>query len=822
MATVQSVSIPVDVDPEILLQNSFQRQVQDRTNALRKEHWMNDLDKERLSNAFCALLNDINNFVQANDFVFVARFMRCGFAYVDGVTVHLPIVLAKFMGISKKVIFKYMVGLNLKMRTLTFEEAPKLPLKLRDLPIPLNSSRVSMWFPNLPPTPKGQADQDMAPPEEVSLPATLPGIRKIVPRKKNREYELSPSVMSLAPFPVRMHVARLHKKVKGLQRRLRSSHQKIVVRDFALAMKKRADAMPKEDPRETEQGMAALSGEVLKIKLDAQLRLLKEMIANIETKEKPTEWRWSEEAKGFMWASYTLSPKAYRWNREVMLLPSATTVSEWARPVKQRITKCFTAKGTKEVKDYLKEWRVRKGIPQDVVIRVTLAFDATSISYKGMRKKGCKNQSCFAFVMAPHERQLGDLLVRSIPHETGRIDEQILGIRNELCTVLRETKFVVNFVATDGDKGTAKIHTEAFTKYDQCDGNLDLAVCQVTKDGTLEMTEWPVSDLLHLLKNARARLAKGMLAFCAWGEEVVTGEAVTHALGKENVGNIFEACNPLDLLKDDLALEAFSPGNLMGLWEQNKTGAYYMLPFVCLRLAVMTDGMTPELRLDLLCIAFRMFFKMKVEYPATGAANGIYEVGKRAGQKKTLWTQEVCCRGCNLCVALAWIIGRYQSLGIGQLALNRIGTHSVECLFGTTRSVLRGDTRWERFLSAQVDAALIRQIQDECNLHPYIRRHKTVAGSTICPADENVIGHILPVEGMASCINDFANLLRHIPDATDKGMKTLMSEFSGLYEHLAACGRCKKVPMSSSTAGGSIISRFRFGGAKKEEETRVA
>jgi hypothetical protein len=32
------------------------------------------------------------------------------------------------------------------------------------------------------------------------------------------------------------------------------------------------------------------------------------------------------------------------------------------------------------------------------------------------------------------------------------------------------------------------------------------------------------------------------------------------------------------------------------------------------------------------------------------------------------------------------------------LALRRIGSYFVESLFGTTRSILRNETRWERFL----------------------------------------------------------------------------------------------------------------------------
>jgi hypothetical protein len=64
--------------------------------------------------------------------------------------------------------------------------------------------------------------------------------------------------------------------------------------------------------------------------------------------------------------------------------------------------------------------------------------------------------------MLPHDRRIKDLLVRSVPHETGRIDELILRIRDDLYGALSRIGMVVNFAATDGDKGTAKAHLETF------------------------------------------------------------------------------------------------------------------------------------------------------------------------------------------------------------------------------------------------------------------------------------------------------------------------------------------------------------------------
>jgi hypothetical protein len=45
--------------------------------------------------------------------------------------------------------------------------------------------------------------------------------------------------------------------------------------------------------------------------------------------------------------------------------------------------------------------------------------------------------------------------------------------------------------------------------------------------------------------------------------------------------------------------------------------------------------------------------------------------------------------------------------------------------------VLRNETRWERFLSVEIDAFLMREILGDLKLETYIRRFKTNAGHTL-------------------------------------------------------------------------------------------
>jgi hypothetical protein len=211
---------------------------------------------------------------------------------------------------------------------------------------------------------------------------------------------------------------------------------------------------------------------------------------------------------------------------------------------------------------------------------------------------------------------------------------------------------------------------------------------------------------------------------------------------------------------------------------------------------------------------------MMEEYPCTGAEGGIYEISKRAGVRKTLWTKDVCCRGANLCVALSWLIRNYATLRIQFLAFNRIGTHSVECLFETTRAVLPAGARWERFLSDQVDAVMIGEIQGQLCLRPYIRLQNTVAGVTVCLDDVILVEDRLSFDTASGCVSDFADLLLGMPSAKGNGMNYLREQFEVLNQQLDAHGLCQRPARSSATAGVSIIGRFHRSHVKEEMVAR--
>jgi hypothetical protein len=465
------------------------------------------------------------------------------------------------------------------------------------------------------------------------------------------------------------------------------------------------------------------------------------------------------------------------------------------------------------VSDYRRLWNLG-----EECLPCTLAFDATSVTKTGIQDSKKPSEFCFAYMVLPLHCDFPDLLIHSNPHKTGRIDQSVLQTRDDLANNLPRCGFFPAFVATDGDNGVSKIHDDACNSYRGAEINVSLEVIvnYLTDNRAHYLKCWPISDFLHLLKNARTRIATGTLTFAVTAEELISAGGLNEIL---RLGKDLVASNPLDLLRDDLALRVFTLGNLMKLWSHKKmTGVYFLMPYVALNLAIRNDLLSRATRLHLIQVAFSIFFRMLKDYPATGQHAGIYEKGADPSLRKTLWTVAMCTRACNLCVGLYWAIETFDCLPLG-----RIGTHSVECHFGTTRSMLRGDTRWDHFLGREVDSILAQKIMRELNLKPYIRRFMGISGSVIRATDDpNLI--TVSFEDIPQRVEAFAVALKHGAAAmTVFDRRSILLSFEELNQKLFQAGHKEEIDRPGLTGGLAIMGRFFAGSSQsKLEEENIA
>jgi hypothetical protein len=106
---------------------AFRKSVMDRACALKSGQLMTENQKRLVSEGFAQLFQEVSWFVRATRDQSVSRFLNCGLVVVDDIAVHLPVVLADFMGTSKNKICKYMKEWNWKFTALKVDEISTFP-----------------------------------------------------------------------------------------------------------------------------------------------------------------------------------------------------------------------------------------------------------------------------------------------------------------------------------------------------------------------------------------------------------------------------------------------------------------------------------------------------------------------------------------------------------------------------------------------------------------------------------------------------------------------------------------------------------------------
>jgi hypothetical protein len=534
--------------------------------------------------------------------------------------------------------------------------------------------------------------------------------------------------------------------------------------------------------------------------------------------KRPATRSFSDDMKSICYALYTVSPQAYRFARQILPLPSATTLSSFMSDEKQFLGLALA--GGRESARYLQEYRQKLRLGDNPVPSV-LAFDATAANATGVKLDKNAPNACMTYIILPLDHRLPDLVLRSYLGQNGRIGDEALKVKDKCVQAMTRAKFVCHFVATDSDAGTNPLHTEAFARYLKSSGLLEDIIDLLTDHGLKDLIEWPISDFFHLLKNVRARLATSKLSLDADAMIFLTALSVAASLKSDPMRKILCAHSSLDFLKDHLALATFTLENLLKLWSAGDAdAAYFLLPFVALNLAVRNSEMTVDTRKGLIQIAFTVFFEMALNYPETGREHGIYA---RCGPHtiKTFWTIGMLKRACNYCVGVYWALCKW---GLSQefwLALARIGSHPVECNFGMTRATLNGDPSWKRFFAAQVNAALVRRVMWNFNIRPYIRRFRNEAGCTLGPGRQGRIS--VDFTAFADFVLQAVGMLRNNERQELLSLDvTILTPFQVLSDELAKCKYVEKIRKASDFSGHSITGRFIWlhgpnGGKRKRD-----
>jgi hypothetical protein len=328
-----------------------------------------------------------------------------------------------------------------------------------------------------------------------------------------------------------------------------------------------------------------------------------------------------------------------------------------------------------------------------------------------------------AFLLVPLGHDLPNVIVLLHPTATMKVDSAAEATRVQLL----QMNSAVGFEAAGGDPGTNPLHRagEAVYQVLPADVTLDRVIEALEpRERVRTRTGWEVTvtEMIHWLKRLRGRFLKRQEK----GEtlESVGGAALAHrtrggcSSGRDCPDSLETGCSivqyqdgpALDLFQIDKVLECIDAEAAAVAWSKRSRPMYddeedessapslygvarYLMPAAMIEAVVREPHLTRLTRLDLLQAAFTVLFG---------------EIKRDKGEP-TPWTTQQLYRGANLCVVLYRVLTRIDE----PLALGRIGSHSLECHFGIVRAILRGDDRWERWLSAEVRAELAAEyIQD--------------------------------------------------------------------------------------------------------------
>jgi hypothetical protein len=398
-------------------------------------------------------------------------------------------------------------------------------------------------------------------------------------------------------------------------------------------------------------------------------------------------------------------------------------------------------------------------------------------------------------------------------------------IKKQLIQELQGLNFAVNWIATDGDTGMDSRHKRQWQDLQKFGTTLPQIVHALIAEGKLKKPLL-VTDFLHALKNARTKISQAVNGLAMKGRsQVIKAEELIDAL---NGKGIFDNTGSADKMRDDLALKAFGFGNMAKVAHKGHlTGAYYILPYEALNMAFRAEHLALEQRKALIDAAFTCFNDYMVRGPRTGSQFGILErADKKSKCPQSLWSFNACCRGVNLCVALYYALEKWQRDECAYpLALDRIGTHPLECVFGMTRMTLNHKTDAKGFMSALVKGILRSEYLRDLKIGHCNRRFKqNVAGVTLRMGGDEARAINVDFEGAfdlnhhISCIWEYLQEAER-PEANGPAIcEPLARPFKALVNEITLIQKCPdKIPNLGRAPGIQIVSRLRMGGGLEIE-----
>ena len=328
--------------------------------------------------------------------------------------------------------------------------------------------------------------------------------------------------------------------------------------------------------------------------------------------------RWSDTAIMVSAILFFLGPKCYDYIRKIFTLPNPKTIKRHFKPAINNWK--LSLVNLIYICDILQLFRRKYDLAPDREIDIVLGVDALSMDIFKSKDDEC--DSAFMFLIMPLSCEYKPISIHLLPDCNGKAGKDILDKLDTIIKILKEQHFNILYIATDGDSGYQSKHNAFYQKWFnilQTKG-LDEAMCSV-----LNEKEWPVTDFLHILKNARSRIMNGNVSLRIDGLYPTNNIKMNIIL---QLGKSLQDRSTLGKMKDIYPLEIFTLNNFLKCIEQDAyVEAFYILPYALWCEAIRNPVISPQMRLEILSMILNIFSFFLENIHSLG--NGVSQVNSK-------------------------------------------------------------------------------------------------------------------------------------------------------------------------------------------------
>ena len=416
--------------------------------------------------------------------------------------------------------------------------------------------------------------------------------------------------------------------------------------------------------------------------------IVDDMLRNSE--RHPNGRRWSFAFLMLSFIVRSLGNKGYEYLRSFVALPTRQTLTNTFGLMTNNWS--WSLLDVRQVRSICDLFRRRHKLADDADVEVVIGVDAITIEPVVCEENTAHvgDNHVFMFELLPLSCAFKPLCIHLMTQNNGNAGETVLSRMKQLRTELERAHFRVRCVASDGDRGYDTWHRAMINEWFSKFNNKGIeAALETVRDYDQNI----VSDFLHLLKNARSRMLNGRVSIFCTGAFPFTAASMNETL---HLGIALTDQTSKGRMRDSYALQIFTLENFLNLFQDDAMNmAFFILPYALWNNVINNPGMSCQLRREFLVICldiFAMFASMMSDVNTS-----VVSINKTKNDLvQFACSENHCRRALNTLIVQLLEIGRHPD----DLAMDRLGTHPLECCFGMIRLLCSNKHNWKHVLRA--------------------------------------------------------------------------------------------------------------------------